>query len=117
MSAAETSYQVVSALDGWVIDVYDDVPREAAQLIADELGVGIDYITGCDLEQVMARVAEVREAREGARRLLVAETLAGLEFVDLEFEGVLTLTSADFDTHEDYLNHIEEGEEFAEVGA
>jgi hypothetical protein len=62
VSVFEGGYVVVSARDGWEIDVERGVRPVTAQWIADVLGDGIDYITADDLAEVVDRAVEARRA-------------------------------------------------------
>ena len=60
VSVFEGGYVVVSARDGWEIDVERGVRPVTAQWIADVLGIGVDYITADDLPELVDRAVEAR---------------------------------------------------------
>lgn len=58
------SYTVISNLDAWEVEVFDGIPREVAQWIADRLGVGVDYIQAVDVAELTRRAWRVDDGPE-----------------------------------------------------
>lgn len=76
-------YSVVSALDGWVIEVHSSIPQVIAQYVADTLGVGIDYIVPEDLAEVIRRCVGIKHRAHGMLNLAFARLEDADYFADL----------------------------------
>jgi len=74
----KAEYTVRSSKDGWVVEVYGQVPKVVAQYIADSLGAGVDYIDELIVFDLVRRSVRARGWRSDG--LAQPKTRSWIEF-------------------------------------